>query len=508
MALYLQRDTKVYLEKRIGSTSQYWEIPVLEGFSFTQGNETSEVTLNEMSDASGRSRRGRRVFNDALSPADWSFSTYVRPFISGGGTGGGAVAGQADSEAAHHLIEEALWANFIGDGTWSVLDGAIAETAGISIGVAAGEDGTSGGVDGVYEINPLEYTTNGNGINATFRVTISSGVASAVEVVNRGSGFVAANTITISKYIFGTTTDVVLVVDAVTTASAAYDYELENFDFNTAGTGSRFYMTGSNQTELGTFNLYFVLGALNASTANNYSQADIDANRVTIYKLSDCVVNEATINFDIDGIAQIDWSGNASTIEDYTSPLNMVPTVGGTVVTEDITRTDNFIRNKLTALSVTSKLLAGSAEALEGAGSGVYNFVLTGGSITFTNNITYVTPEVLGIVNLPVGHITGNKSITGNFTCYVNAGTAGDSADFYADMNTTTARQLTNNEFDLTFKLGGENGTPRFEINLPTAHIEIPEVQIEDVISLNMNFHGLPSAIDQADEANFTIIGA
>jgi hypothetical protein len=115
MALFLQRDTKVYLKKTVASSSQYWEIPVLEGFSFSQGNETTETTLNEMADANGNSRRGRRLFNDALSPAEWSFSTYIRPFRSLGS--GDNKAGVATE---NRLIEEILWAQFVGDGGWTV----------------------------------------------------------------------------------------------------------------------------------------------------------------------------------------------------------------------------------------------------------------------------------------------------------------------------------------------------------------------------------------------------
>jgi hypothetical protein len=505
MALYLQRDTKVFLEKEDGSTKQYWEIPVLEGFSFTQGNDTSEVTLNEMSDGSGRSRRGRMVFNDALSPADWSFSTYIRPFISTGTAGG--LANKASTALNHHLVEEALWANFIGDGGWSATNSALKEGQDIATEITTN---FTGGTNGVYEIDQLEYSTNGNGINATFEITVDSGAVTDIIVRNAGTGFASGNTITFSKYMFGAASaDLVVTLIAGnidSTQTAAYDYELENFLFGTGS--STFNMAGSNQTELGLFNLYFVMGAQNATTANNYVQADIDSNRVTIYKLTDCTINEASINFDVDGIAQIDWSGNATTISDYTSPLNMTAASGADlgVVNEGVNKTNNFIRNKLAQISVTSKKLA-SAQ-LAGAGDGVYNFTLTGGSITITNNISYLTPEVLGIVNTPLGHITGNKSITGSFTCYVTAGTAGDSADFYNDMNTTEAKELVTNEFDITFKLGGATGTPRFEINMPTAHIEIPEVNIEDVISLNMNFHGLPSSIDEADEANFTLVGA
>src|SRR6056300_1050537 len=98
--LYFSRDTKVYVE--IGSA--IWEIPVLDGFSFSQATNTSEITLNEMADASGNSRRARQMFTDSYAPAEWSFSTYVRPFTSGGGGTGGE-----HGSAFSHVVEEALW---------------------------------------------------------------------------------------------------------------------------------------------------------------------------------------------------------------------------------------------------------------------------------------------------------------------------------------------------------------------------------------------------------------
>jgi hypothetical protein len=80
--LHFSRDTKVYIEK----DKRLWSIPVLDGFSFSQATNSSEITLNEMEDSTGRSRRGRRLFNDSLSAAEWSFSTYVRPFKAKGNT--------------------------------------------------------------------------------------------------------------------------------------------------------------------------------------------------------------------------------------------------------------------------------------------------------------------------------------------------------------------------------------------------------------------------------------
>lgn len=81
MALQFQRNADVYIElmdtARSG-TLQTWKVPVLEGFSFSQAVNSSEITVNE---AGETSRRARLLFNDSLAPAEWSFSTYVRPVV-------------------------------------------------------------------------------------------------------------------------------------------------------------------------------------------------------------------------------------------------------------------------------------------------------------------------------------------------------------------------------------------------------------------------------------------
>ena len=42
---YYSRDTKVHLTDSAGAI---YKIPVLDGFSFSQATNTSEITLNEM----------------------------------------------------------------------------------------------------------------------------------------------------------------------------------------------------------------------------------------------------------------------------------------------------------------------------------------------------------------------------------------------------------------------------------------------------------------------------
>ena len=364
--LYFSRDTKVYAA--IGTN--VWELPVLEGFSFSQATNASEITLNEMADTAGNSRRARQMFTDSYAPAEWSFSTYVRPFMSAG-----SGSGAADSAAKVHAVEEVLWAQMVGAGTYA--------------------SNTFPGLD---------HTADTNG---------------ALDVA----------------------------------------------------------FTGSNKTTLGTIDLFFVMGAVGGGAE-------------TVYHIANCCVNEATLDFDIDGIATINWSGMGTIIKEaedsdhsFLSGGAITPTV-----TEGIDGTGNFIRNRLTSLTLTG--------AYSGNFNASYDVVLTGGSITISNNMTFLTPDTLGVVNQPLGHVTGPRSVSGSFTCYLNAET-GSSAELFEDIieSTTTIT----NEFGLLFKVGG-TGTPRLQLNMPKCHLEVPTHSIDDVISLETNFHALPSNIESAYE--------
>lgn len=369
--LYFSRDTKVYI--KIGAA--IWEVPVLDGFSFSQATNSTEVTLAEMEDSSGVSKRGRRMFNDSLAPVEWSFSTYVRPFKSTG-TGSGA----ANDAVAHHAVEEVLWALMVGDAAYS------------------SHDFTG-------------FTRDATDLDISF--------------------------------------------------------------------------ASSNTTTLGTADIFFSL--------------DDAGSNPQVYKIASAVVNEASIDFDIDGLATISWSGFGSTLTSDSKPTK--------TVYEDVDATDNFIRNRLTQLTIT----ANDDTNFPGSGSGVYTLTLTGGAITISNNITYITPETLGAVNTPVGHVTGARSISGNFSCYLglDSGTnTGTSTDFFNDMTASGARSLITNSFSTAFKIGGASATPRMEFAMGTAHFEIPAHGIEDVISLETSFHGLPSTIASTNEATIKYVGA
>jgi|TARA_R110000782_G_scaffold15217_1_gene44634 hypothetical protein len=387
--LFFSRDTKVYVAPLNASGAEVagaiWEIPVLDGFSFSQATNSSEITLNEMEASGGGSRRGRKMFNDSYAPAEWSFSTYARPFKSAS-----YAAGGADNQVAHHAVEEALWAMMVG---------------------------------------------------------------------NAGAGYTVPTGSQVSVWAQGLTQD---------------------------GTDLDIDFDDSNTSTLGTANIYFVLGKTGETA--------------TTYKVANCCMNEASMDFDIDGIATIAWSGMGTIITEATAPT--------ATRYEAIGSTTNFIRNRLTQLVMTTAddHLRSTGESADGdTDAETYALTLTGGNITISNNMTFLTPETLGVVNQPLGHVTGTRTIGGSFTCYLNS-TAEGSMDLFEriieDSDTIT------NKFDLNFKVGGASATPRIELNMAACHLEVPTHSIDDVISLEVNFHALGTDISSTDEIAIKYIGA
>ncbi len=374
--LYFSRDTKVIAhipQSAAATKSMYYDLPVLDGFSFSQGMNTSEITLNESQSTSGVSRRGRAMFNDSFAPVEWSFSTYMMPFTSAGGTKG--TSGKASgTDGAHCEVSEAMWAMFFGQ--------------------------------------------TGNG---------------------------------------GITSDT------------------SNLDIT---------QSTANKATIGVFDLYFIMGASQAAAAYNYTTGAATANQM-IYKIADCSVGEASFDFDLDGIATVNWSGNGKLITEEAT-LNL--SSSDALINEGISNTTGFIRNRVSDLTISG----------DASGSSVtYGTTLTGGNITMSNNLTYLTPETLGVVNQPLGHVTGSKTIGGNFTCYLDNASSTSSAEFYEDIVEATSD--IQNSFSLSFDIGA-GAAPFCLITMPTCHLEVPTHSIEEVISLETNFHALPSDFDSTDE--------
>ena len=371
MALQFTRNATVYVELVDGSGThvEAWKLSVLDGFSFTQSINSSEITISE---AGTTSRRARLLFNDSLAPVEWSMSTYARPIVSG---------------SIVHMPEEPLWGMLMGSDSYNPATGVFYNSV---IGV---EDATNANV------NTPAATTN-------------------------------------------------------------------TFDFSASNVSSF----------ADRWNIYFSFE---------------DGSNIQVYKLDSSVVNSCSVDFDIDGIATIQWSGFAKTLTDSGTS---VPSDLAGAQAIGITETTNFIRNRISTVTLSRT---------DVSPDDVYNLVLTGGSFSIENNVSYLTPEELGIVNAPLANITGARSISGSMTCYLDNDQANSkSGELFADLvsDTTTVR----NVFDMSINIGGETAsTPRIAFDLPTAHLEIPTINVEDLLTLEINFHGQVASgnVDNTDEA-------
>jgi hypothetical protein len=375
-SLHLSREVKVWV--KFGTS--YWNVPILDGLSFSQSTNTAEVSVKEMGSTTNESRRGRLMFNDSLSAAEWSFSTYMRPFVRGVGEGG--------TTDEHHAVEEVLWAMLVG---------------------AAHTD----------------YVTNDDKFNA------------ATSLQSTATG---------ATMKFGKS-------NALTFPDATIYF---NFPGNDAG---------------------------NADDSGIW------------YELAGATVNECSMDFDIDGIATANWSGMATTLKE----LDSAPSVGtGEITNAEIISTTSYIRNRLSTLALTN---AGT-----GAMETAYSLTLTGGSITISNNVEYVTPSSLNVVNQPLGHVMGTRTVSGSFTCYLDHGTS-KSADLLQDMLSRTGD--VKNSFGLTLNVGGTTAdTPHVIFAASQAHLELPSHNVEDVVSMEVNFHALGTDIASTDEITVTYKGA
>lgn len=219
----------------------------------------------------------------------------------------------------------------------------------------------------------------------------------------------------------------------------------------------------------------------------------------TNYRLTDMVVNSASIDFDIDGIAQITWSGFASSVESVNAGATPTTAGDGTDGYAANPSTADFILNRLSTVSLTSSI-SGSSKT--------YSFPLTGGNVTIDNGISYVTPEELGAVNTPIDHQTGTRSVSGNFTCYLDSSATGSKGvydDIMTDIN--GAAPDTTNSFDIELKIGGASA-PNVAFNMDQAHLELPSIDTADVMGATINFTALESTFGSGnDEVNVVYTG-
>lgn len=206
------------------------------------------------------------------------------------------------------------------------------------------------------------------------------------------------------------------------------------------------------------------------------------------YIIDNCALDSATIDFGLDAIATVAWAGKGAILRQLSG---LTATTGATVtfgggLTGTAKGKDTgaaFIANKLSTLSLRKEI--------DGTGA-TYNVAITGGSLTIANNLTYLTPANLGVVNRPFTYFTGTRAISGSLNAYLRAGSS-NTAGLLADMLAGSTTDV-DPAFYMQIEVGGSTNATRVEFEMPATVLTIPTVSTEQVVSTTINFTAQGSA--------------
>ena len=445
MAVNLSRNTKVYFTTNVNAvtgvitdansgftSANTFEIQVLDGYSFSQGTQQQTITLGE---AGNTPVRGQRSFNTQLDPVDYSFSTYVRPQL---------VASVVSP------VERVLWNALLGD---SPID-----TTGLAVTTGLTRASTTGAA------------------SSTATVVLTGDVRSSIPVgtVINFNGSTASpqwnqpGVVTGSTFATNTTATVVLAKSpgtaAGTTAGSGTTARLGQWSASgtTAGSFSYTSSMNSNKNQLQRFGLIFIVDT-------------------AIYAVDNCALDSASIDFGLDAIATIAWAGKGTQLKQ----LNTITAAHLATNSTAASATANYITNKLSTMTLQSNI--GGSDNTD-AVSKTYQVAITGGNITISNNISYLTPANLGVVNTAIGYFTGQRSITGNVTAYLRTGeTYNSSGTLLADLLAAVA-VTSEPRFRTQLELGGIGNANKVEFEMAGSVLQIPQVNVADVVSTTINF--------------------
>jgi hypothetical protein len=220
------------------------------------------------------------------------------------------------------------------------------------------------------------------------------------------------------------------------------------------------------------------------------------------YVIDNCAIDSATLDFGLDAIASITWAGKGTTMRQVATAVTLADSsgtttlsggLGGAAKSKDTTAA--YIANKLSTLTLSSLAFGGlSAKA--------YTLALTGGNLTISNNLTFLTPANLGVVNQPITYFTGTRAVTSTVTCYLKTGT-NESSTLLKDMLVASSSS-TENKFAAEISLGGTLNTNKVVLNIPTAQLTIPSITSEQIIatSITMTAQGATSGAYDLEAKN------
>ena len=478
-----------------------WELQVLDGFGFSQNTTSETVTLNE---AGATPVRGQRTFNTQLDPVDFNMTTYMRPYKSStlnkaeefvlwnalfaagaANTAQGAWQDGAQDNPAEVTLDnsdkhqlQSFGLIIVMDSTAFVIDDCVLNTATVDFGIdaiasiqwagqakairqiaAPAITGTSfaGSITGAFsaKVTTAPFIANKLSVCTVESQVNTGSISPTVTVTAGGSGYTTGATVTFAEPFTATAWSsggTVALNDYIKYVSGAVTNYYKVIDINVGSTG----------TTLGTTAPSHISGVENQ------------------------------------GFVALEWVGRRA---------RGTATVTGGVVTA-IAVTDAGAGYTSAPAVTIAAVGAGSGAAATSTISSNYSVPLTGGNLTISNNVSYLTPAILGTVNQPATYFAGTRAISGSLTAYLRTGTGTGSlmSALLATKETEVAPA-----YDITIKIGGATA-PYVEFNIPAGVLQIPTIATEQVVSTTINFTAAGSTdgsfdIAKANELNIKYYG-
>jgi hypothetical protein len=508
------------------------EIPILASYSFSQASETQEITVSEAGDDPVR---GQRIFNTAINPGEFSFTSYVRNMQvykdDENNTNADVVTSTvfAGFEGMHILADMPLWLAAVSDkateatntpisahtstviqagSTTSTTTRAPARVAANNYRIVPGFSNKNqlGKLDFFLVIDNVVYRLGKSAIN-TIELDFSidgiamvtyTGFCETVKDVSEdfktltiGNIFTSAFT-TVNKP-FNNINGVAL--PSVSSGTATVDPKLIINKLSTV------LIVRNTETTPRTFKYTNTAGIKLTDTVNQPLAIAFDTNKFITSKTgSSITVKEAIdqVNTNM-ALELLPWylslsdDGKTFYLENTSLNISNPKDLDNTTLTAPTM--DITINGLIFDITITP--IASTGTSTE------YKLALTGGSITISNNITYLTPEELARVNKPLDHFTGTRTISGSFTAYLRSGRKQSSSLLKGMVEGTT---YTEEKFGVILTMGGDFNTANtLSVIMPRCHLSIPTINVDDVISTEITMTGLGTKLDANNE--FIIYG-
>jgi len=461
MALNLSRNSRVFFTTNVNTygvvqntgftAANTQEFQVLDGFSFSQNANADTVTISEAGTAPVR---GQRSFNSSLAPVDFSFSTYVRPY---------------NATTSISAEESVLWNALLG--VEDIKASNVLTTTGVTTVTYAFNAGT-----GVATLTLAGSAMPIAGLSTGTQVVVGGLVhATDTAIINAAGSIVGTPTATSIVIALANPKASGATIAAITMATAGTVKLYKSAWAPVTTTHSYVSTGGSNYNQLQKFGLIFLVDTV-------------------YYVIDNCAMNQASIDFGLDAIATIAWTGQATS-------LNTNATAGAAALAAATVKNTvaAFITNKLSTVTMTLVNALGATAA-----GTMYNIALTGGNVTINNNITYVTPANLGTINMPITYFTGTRAISGTLNAYLKTGTSNETGNLLAD----TLAAITSGNSNaiepmaaLVITVGGAGAT-KVVLDMPSVTITVPSVDVQAVVSTAINFTAAGSTPSSTANAN------